>query len=195
VLTLYYSPGSSAMATHVALHEVGAPFELILVPLHERANRTPDYLAINPEGKVPTLVIDGGPPLTEVAATLWYLARRYPEAGLLPQQGDIEAEARVISWMSFIASTIHPARRAGEARWRETFALAEQRLGPADWTAGPYSIADIHLFRLYWRFDTSLHPAAGTFPNLEHHYRRMLARPAVQRTLEAEAKVGYNLPA
>ena len=70
-------------------------------------------------------MIDGRP-LTEVAATLWYLARRYPEAGLLPQQGDIEAEARVISWMSFIASTIHPARRIGEARWREVFALAER---------------------------------------------------------------------
>ena len=74
-------------------------------------------------------MIDGRP-LTEVAATLWYLARRYPEAGLLPQQGDIEAEARVVSWMSFIASTIHPARRIGEARWREVFVLAEQRLGP-----------------------------------------------------------------
>jgi glutathione S-transferase len=195
MLTLYYSPGSSAMATHIALNEVGAPFELKLIPLDRQANRAHDYLAINLEGKVPSLVIDGRPPLTEVAATLWYLARRYPGAGLLPQQGDIEGEARVISWMSFIASTIHPARRAGEARWRETFAFAEQRLGAAEWTVGRYSIADIHLFRLYWRFETSLHPAPGTFPNLSRHYRQMLARPAVQHTLEAEAKVGYNLPA
>jgi glutathione S-transferase len=195
MLTLYYSPGSSAMATHIALNEIGAPFELKLIPLHRQANRAAEYLAVNPEGKVPSLIIDDRPPLTEVAAMLWYLARRYPEAGLLPQHGDIEAEARVISWMSFIASTIHPARRAGEARWRETFALAEQRLGAAEWTAGRYSIADIHLFRLYWRFETSLHPATGTFPNLARHYRSMLQRPAVQRTLEQEAKVGYNLPA
>jgi glutathione S-transferase len=194
MLTLYYSPGSSAMATHIALNEVGAPFELKLIPLDRQANRLPDYLAINAEGKVPSLIIDDRPALTEVAATLWYLARRYPEANLLPQHGDIEAEARVISWMSFIASTIHPARRAGEARWRETFALAEQRLGSTDWTAGAFSIADIHLFRLYWRLETSLNPAPGTFPNLARHYRQMLARPAVQRTLEAEAKVGYNLP-
>ena len=193
-LTLYYSPGSSAMATHIALNETGAPFELKLTALHQNANRTPEYLAINPEGKVPTLMIDGRP-LTEVAATLWYLARRYPEAGLLPQFGDIEAEARVISWMSFIAATIHPARRAGEARWREVFGLAERRLAPNAWTVEKYSIADIHLFRLYWRFVDALHPDPATYPNLSAHYHRMLARPAVQRTLEAEAAIGYNLPA
>src|SRR4051794_39164890 len=111
MLTLYFSPGSSSMATHITLHEVGVPFEAKLTALHEHKNRAPDYLAVNPEGKVPTLMIDGRP-LTEVAATLWYLARRYPEAGLLPQYGDIEGEARVISWMSFIAATIHPPRRA-----------------------------------------------------------------------------------
>ncbi|HTV87429.1 MAG TPA: glutathione S-transferase family protein [Stellaceae bacterium] len=193
MLTLYYSPGSSAMATHIALNEVGAPFELRLIPLHERANRAAAYLAINAEGKVPTLVTDGRK-LTEVAATLWYLARRYPAAALLPQQGDIEAEAQVISWMSFIAATIHPARRAGEVRWREVFRLADARLGAHDWAVAQYSIADIHLFRLYWRFETSLRPASAEYPNLDRHYRHMLARPAVQRTLESEAKVGYNLP-
>ena len=59
-LTLYYSPGSSSMATHIALHEVGAPFELKLTSLHEHKNREPGYLAVNPEGKVPTLVLEGG---------------------------------------------------------------------------------------------------------------------------------------
>src|SRR5216683_332681 len=186
MLTLYFSPGSSAMATHIALHEIGVPFEAKLTALHENAHRTPGYLAINPEGKVPTLMIDGRP-LTEVAATLWYLARRYPDSGLLPQQGDIEAEARVISWMSFIASTIHPARRIGDARWREVFAIAEERLGPSEWTVERYSIADIHLFRLYWRFVTTLNLPLETYPNLSAHYHRMMARPAVQRTLAAEA--------
>src|ERR1051325_5819172 len=126
MLTLYFSPGSSSMATHIALHEVGVPFEAKLTSLHRKEHLASDYLAVNPEGKVPTLVIDGRP-LTEVAATLWYLARRYPEAGLLPQYGDVEGEARVISWMSFIASTVHPARRAGNDRRHEVFALAEQR--------------------------------------------------------------------
>jgi glutathione S-transferase len=193
MLILYHSPGSSSMATHIALHEIGVPFEARLTSLHKNENREADYLALNPEGKVPTLLIDGRP-LTEVAAGLWYLARRYPEAGLLPQQGDIEAEARVISWMSFIASTIHPARRIGAERWREVFVLAEQRLGPHDWAVERYSIADIHLFRLYWRFVTTLQPPPGSHPKLSAHYDRMMARPAVQRTLEAEAAIGYNLP-
>jgi glutathione S-transferase len=194
MLTLYYSPGSSSMATHIALNEVGVPFELKLTALHRYEHRAADYLALNPEGKVPTLMVDGRP-LTEVAATLWYLARRYPAAGLLPQHGDIEAEARVISWMSFIAATIHPARRIGYERWREVFAIAEERLGPQDWTVERYSIADIHLFRLYWRFVNSKYPEAGTFPNLTAHYQRMMARPAVQRTCEIEAAIGYQLPA
>src|SRR3954469_10668182 len=193
MLTLYFSPGSSSMATHITLHETGVPFETKLTALHEHKNRAPDYLAVNPEGKVPTLVIDGRK-LTEVAATLWYLARRYPEAGLLPQHSDIEAEARVISWMSFIAGRIHPARRAGDERWREVFHLAEQRLGPRDWAVERYSIADIHLFRLYWRFVKTLEPPREGYPNLTAHYDRMIARPAVQRTIEAEAAIGYNLP-
>ena len=194
MLTLYYSPGSSSMATHIALNEVGAPFELKLTALHRNENRSPEYLAVNPEGKVPALIIDGRPPLTEVAATLWYLARRYPEAGLLPQFGDIEAEARVISWMSFIAATIHPARRTGDERWREVFHLAEQRLGSREWAVERYSIADIHLFRLYWRFVKTLEPPRDAYPNLTAHYDRMIARPAVQRTIEAEAAIGYDLP-
>lgn len=193
MLTLYYSPGSSSMATHIALHEVGVPFELKLTALHRQENRAPDYLRVNPEGKVPALIVDGRP-LTEVAATLWYLARRYPEAGLLPQFGDIEAEARVISWMSFIASTIHPARRIGDDRWREVFTLAEQRLGTQEWTVDRYSIADIHLFRLYWRFVKTLEPPKASYPNLSAHYDRMMARPAVQRAIAAESSVGYNLP-
>jgi glutathione S-transferase len=194
MLTLYYSPGSSSMATHIALHEVGAPFELTLTALHKQENRAPGYLAVNPEGKVPALIIDDRPPLTEVAATLWYLARQYPEANLLPQLGDFDAEARVISWMSFIAATIHPARRAGDERWREVFHLAEHRLGPHEWAVGRYSIADIHLFRLYWRFVETLKTDLSTYPNLSAHYGRMLQRPAVQRTLKAESAIGYNLP-
>ncbi|HJU19732.1 MAG TPA: glutathione S-transferase family protein [Stellaceae bacterium] len=192
MLTLYLSPGASSMATHIALHEIGAPFESKLVSLARREQRAPDYLAINPEGKVPTLLIDGRV-LTEVAGTLWYLARRHPEARLLPA-GDIEAEAQIVSWMSFIASTIHPARRVGVERWREVFGLAEQRLGGREWTVERYSIADIHLFRLFWRFVDAQHPAPDAYPGLYAHYRRMMTRPAVQRTIAIEQKIGYELP-
>jgi glutathione S-transferase len=193
MLTLYFSPGSSAMATHIALHEVGVPFERKLVSLSDKAQFTPEYRAINPEAKVPALVIDGHV-LTEVAGTLYYLAKRYPEARLWPE-GGLEDEAQAISWMSFIASTIHPSRRAGDQRWKEAFLLAEERLGGREWTVGGrYSIADIHLFRLYWRFVDALGPMPKQYPGLTAHYDRMMQRPAVRKTIEVESAVGYNLP-
>ena len=192
MLTLYLSPGSSSMAPHIALHEIGVDFESRWISFAKRQQYSPEYLALNPEGKVPTLLVDERP-LTEVAAILYYLAKRFPEAGLFPAR-DLEAEAEVISWMSFVASTVHPARRIGVDRWKEVFGIAEQRLGQREWAVGGYSIADIHLFRLFWRFFNALHPAAADFPGLSAHYDRMMARPAVQRVLEIESAVGYQLP-
>ena len=192
MLTLYFAPGASSFAPHIALYEIGVPFEAKPMSFKQNDMRKPDYLAINPEGKVPTLIVDGRP-LTEVAAILFYLAKRFPEAGLLPA-GDIEAEAQVVSWMSFIASSLHPARQRGLDFAKQAYAIADRRLGNG-WAIGRYSIADIHLFRLYWRLANSLHPEPGTFPNLDAHYARMMARPAVQRTIEAESAVGYELPA
>ena len=192
MLTLYFAPGSSSMAAHIALHEVGAPFESRPISLAKKENRAPAYLAINPEGHVPTLLIDGRP-LSEVAGILFYLARRFPDARLLPD--DIEAQAQAVSWMSFIASTVHPARRQGPEHARAVYAIAEQRLGNREWAVGRYSIADIHLFRLFWRFSNSLKLAQSEFPNLYAHYDRMMTRPAVRRTLEVEASIGYELPA
>jgi glutathione S-transferase len=184
------------MAVHIALHEIGVDFESRPVSFARREQHMPDYLAINPEGKVPTLLIDGltdSRPLTEVAAILYYLAKRFPEAGLWPA-GGLDAEGQAISWMSFIAATIHPARRIGVERWREVFGIAERRLGGNEWAVERYSIADIHLFRLYWRFVGSVKPAAGDFPGLSAHYERMMARPAVRRTIEIENAIGYALP-
>src|ERR1700704_6765536 len=180
MLTLYFSPGASSMAPHIALHEVGTPFEGKPVSLAKKETHTPEFLAITPEGKVPTMLIDGRV-LTEGAGILFYLAKRFPAAGLLPD-GDVEAEGRVVSWMSFIASSIHPARRQGLEHARAIYALADKRLGENEWAVGDrYSIADIHLFRLYWRFFNSLKPPAEEFPNLMRLHDRMLERPAVQR--------------
>jgi len=193
MLTLYFSPGSSSMAVHIALHETGAPFETRALSFATKDMRTPAFLAINPNGKVPTLLIDGRP-LTEVAGALFYLARTYPQANLLPVN-DPEAEAQVVSWMSFIASGIHPARQAGLERAREVWQVADQRLGKNEWAVGGrYSIADIHLFRLYWRFRGSNDTKPTDFPHVEAHYERMMARPAVKKTIEVEEKVGYSLP-
>ena len=193
MIALYFSPGSSSMAPHIALHEVGARFDGRPISFRNKENRTPAYLAINPEGKVPTLLIDGRP-LTEVAAILFYLAKRFPTAGLLPE-GGFEMDAQAISWMSFLAATVHPARRQGIDHAKAVFGIAEQRLGNREWALGRYSIADIFLFRLFWRFRSSFNPAPDEFPNLSAHYGRVIARPAVQRTCEIEAAIGYELPA
>lgn len=79
------------MAVHIALHEVGAPFESRTISFAHRDQDPREFAGLNPEGKVPTLVIDGQP-LTEVAAILYWLVRTYPEAGLFPC-GDVAAEA------------------------------------------------------------------------------------------------------
>ena len=192
MLTLFFAPGASSMAPHIALHEIGCPFEARAVSFHRNETRSDGFLAINPEGKVPTLLIDERP-LTEVAGILYYLARAFPQARLMPE-GDSEAEAHIVSWMSFVASTIHPARRQGLEHAMRVYAIADARLGDAEWACGAYSIADIHLFRLYWRFAASLNPPPGAFPHLEAHHARMMARPAVVKTIKAESAIGYELP-
>lgn len=191
--TFYQSPGSSSMAVHIALHEVGASFQTKRIIFAERDKDPPELLSFNLEGKVPTLVIDGRP-LTEVAACLYYLAHTHPAAKLFPF-GDIEAGAQVISWMSFVASTVHPARRQGDEHARRIYGIADQRLGDRTWAmGGAYSIADIHLFRLFWRFGRGLAEGTPGFPNLSRHYAQMMQRQAVQKTLEIEAAEGYALP-
>ena len=188
MLTFYHAPGSSSMAVLIALYEAGAEFEIRKIALDAREKDPPEFAALNPEGKVPTLVIDGTP-LTEVAGVLYYLARAYPGAALWPS-GDPLTEARVISWMSFIASSVHPARRQGEEHARQIWTLADQRFGKGPWAVGPFSIADIHLFRLFWRFGRNL----GTYANLTAHYDRMIQRESVRKTLETDASLGYALP-
>jgi glutathione S-transferase len=179
------------MAVHIALHEVGVPFEAR--PLSFKNDmRAPAFLDLNPEGKVPVLLVDGRP-LTEVAAILFYLAKRFPEAELLPRD-DLEGDAQAVSWMSFIASTLHPARQRGLDYAKAVYGIADRRLGDG-WALGRYSIADIHLFRVYWRLANTLGPAPDMFPNLTAHYQRMMVRPAVQRTIEIETAIGYELPA
>ena len=78
MLTLYLSPGSSSMAPHIALHEIGVDFESRWISFAKREQYAPEYLKLNPAGKVPTLIVDGHP-LTEVAAILYYLAKRFPK--------------------------------------------------------------------------------------------------------------------
>lgn len=181
------------MAPHIALHETGLLFEGRPTSFAKKEQRTASFLAMNPAGKVPLLLIDGQP-LTEVGAILYFIAKSAPWAGLWPQ--DVDSQAQVVSWMSFIASALHPGRQEGADRAYHVYGIADRRLGNREWAAADrYTIADIHLFRLYWRMRDSLKPSPEAFPSLEDHYRRMMHRPAVKRTIEIEQAVGYELPA
>jgi glutathione S-transferase len=193
MLTLYLSPGASSMAPHIALEEIGVPFEIKSVSFHKKEHQSPEFRAINPEGKVPTLILDDGHVLTETAGILFYLAKRFPDALLLPQ-GDLETEAQIVSWMSYTASTLYPARGKGLEQAKAIYAIADQRLDAPDWAVGRYSIADIHLFRVFWRFANALKPSREDLPHLWAHHDRMMERPAVRRTIATEAAIGYELP-
>ena len=140
------------------VHEVGVPFESRPLSFPRRRHATPRS-GDQPGRQGADLLIDGRP-LTEVAGILFYLAPR--SRGRPAADGDVEAEAQVVSWMSFIAATVHPARRQGAEHARRIYAIAEQRLGGASGRWRRYSIADIHLFRLYWRFRGWLDPAPGS---------------------------------
>lgn len=186
MLIFYFAPKSSSMAAHIALREVGVAFEARPLSLQRDDNHLPAYAAVNPEQKVPALLIEGRL-LTEVAGILFYLARRFPAAGLLPTD-DPEAEAQIISWMSFLASSAHPAWRGDPDDARSVYGIAEARIGPQGWAVGDHpTIADIHLFRLFWRFHAMADLQRSDFPRLFAHLDRMLARPAVQKVIAIEA--------
>jgi glutathione S-transferase len=191
MLTLHLSPATSSMAVHIALHEIGQPFDTKVWTMSS-GTRSPEYLAINPAGKVPALMVDGTL-ITEVAGGLFYLAKRYPEARLLPA-ADPLTEARAVAWMSFLASTVHPARAKGKEALTDAWTLAEKKLGQdakgGDWVLGGYSIVDIHLFRLYWRMLGTPGDRPTGLKLLDAHYQRMMKRPAVQKTIAAEKAMG-----
>ncbi len=107
-MKLYYSPGSCALGAHIALEEAGAKFEVQRVNLREGEQRKPEYLKINPKGKVPVLELDDGHLLTENPAIISYVADTHPQAGLLAAPGTWE-RARAQEWLAWCASAIHPA--------------------------------------------------------------------------------------
>ena len=159
------------MAAHIALHETGAPFEarpfVVRQQGHAHAGVPGDQSqrqGADPAGRRPRRS-----PRWRASCSIWRAP--IPRLNLLPV-GDPEAEAQVVSWMSFIASAIHPARQArGSSTHARSGWSPSKRLGKNEWAVGGrYSIADIHLFRLYWRFRGSLDLKPGEFPNIEAHY-------------------------
>ena len=204
-LTFYYAPNTCSLAPHVALEEAGVPYEAVLVDFSTTQQRSPDYLKINPKGRVPVLDDDGFI-LTENPAIMRAIARKRPAAKLWPE--DPFAEARCSEWIAWCASTVQPAfahiRRTeryatsaaavadvqakGRETCRELWTDIDRRLGGAQWAAGEaYSVADPYLL-VFWLWGRG--PVLGydmaAFPAWTAHARRVAARPAVRRILALE---------
>ena len=204
-LILYYAPTACSIAPHIALEEVGVPFEPRRIDLAKGEQSSPEFLALSPLGRVPAMIIDGEA-VTEVPALLTYVASLDTGVGLTPPPGTL-AYARCFEWLGFLSSTVHvtyaqfrrPARFVveGSPCWDEvseqgrqrTIALyreVERRLENG-WAAGDrYSIADINLFPFYtwaWRLELDLKSECPKWTAL---FERIKQRPAVQRALERE---------
>ena len=194
-----------ALVPYVALTEAGAAFEVASFNTRANEHLTPEFLALNPKHKVPVLLIDGVP-LTENVAILTWIARRFPEARLLP--ADADGEIQALSLMAWIASTIHPhlthfprpdnhcdtpgsavgVRRVGAHHLREDFAIAEGKLAGREWLLGAFTIVDVYF---YWAFRraVSFGLDLSAFPRCLDHMARVGERASVAKVLIFEREV------
>ena len=204
MLKLYYAPGTCALASHIALQETGAAYTAARLDFKTNQQNSPEYLAINPKGRVPSLVTDRGI-LTETPAMLAYIAQSFPQAKLAPLD-DAFAFAQAQAFNSYLCSTVHVnhAHKGRGARWatEETsfadmkrkvpqsvgasFALIERNTLKGPWVMGEqYTICDPYLFTLAgWLEGDSVD--LSTLPKVMHHRKRMSERPAVREVLAKE---------
>ncbi|WP_119679998.1 glutathione S-transferase family protein [Indioceanicola profundi] len=202
---LFYNPGMASLAPHIALEEIGADYELVRVDTAAGEHRTAAYLALNPTGRIPTL-LEGGQPVFETAAILLYLADRHPEAGLIPAVGTME-RGLACQWLVHLANTVHPAfvcfyyperhvadpanvadvKATAEQRLNLMFDLLDAELEKRNWLGGDaYGVADIFLFMMVRWGRNFQHRPPRLLPNLGAHAARMMSRPAVRRAFERE---------
>ena len=201
MLKLYLAPGTCALASHIALAEAGADYTIEKLDMKANQQNSPDYLKINPKGRVPTLVTDRGV-LTETPAMLAFIAQTFPKAKLAPLD-DAFAFAQVQAFNSYLCSTVHVAHahKLRGARWatEETtfadmkrmvpktvgacFALIERDMLKGPWVMGEqYTICDPYLYTIAtWLEGDGVDIAV--LPKVADHRKRMAERPAVQKVL------------
>jgi glutathione S-transferase len=197
-MKLYYMPGACSLSPHIALREAGLDFELVKVGRDKRTADGEDYLAINPYGYVPALVLDSGDVLLEGPAIVQWVADQAPERGLAPAAGSMD-RYRLQSALTLVNSEIHKpigslfnpalsedAKAATLQRVDGRLKTLSAQLGDRPWLVGDaYSVADAYLFVvLAWLriFKVDL----GQWPVLAAHSARVASRPAVQDALKAE---------
>ncbi|MCW5606003.1 MAG: glutathione S-transferase family protein [Burkholderiales bacterium] len=202
-MKIFYALGTCALASHITLEEAGAEYEAVRLNFDAGDQRKPEYLEINPKGRVPALITDRGI-LTETPAILAYIAQTFPQARLAPT--DPFEFARVQAFNSYLCSTVHVAhahKRRGP-RWAdnpascedmarkvpqtmtECFELIEREMIAGPWVmGGEYTICDPYLFTIeLWLEGDSVDIAR--FPRVHEHHRRMLERTAVKKVLAVQ---------
>ena len=204
-LTLTYAPIACSLVPYILLTEAGAQFDLLPVNLARGEHHAPDYLRLNPKGKVPALLIDGVPLTENVAIQLW-IARQFPQAQLLP--ADPMDEVRAISVMAWCAAGIHPkltqqqrperycdlpdtadnVRALGSHSLFELFEIADGMLAGREWFFDRFSCADAYF---YWCFrrGSLFKPDVSGFTRCMAHLQRMEQRASVQQLLAYEKQV------
>ena len=216
---LYYSPGACSLAAHIALEEIGVAYELQLrSAVAGKDTQSPEYLALNPKGRVPALATvagsSGGAPglLTELPAILVYLARAHPDAALLP--ADNAPQARCLEWMNWLSGTVHgmsygqiwrPQRynadvsvhagivQKGRDNLQEQHAYIESLLSDGRPWAVPagYSVVESYLL-VMWLWGHKIGMEMSSYCAWQQLMQKVAERAAVQRVLEQE---GLALPA
>jgi glutathione S-transferase len=201
-MKLYYSPGACSIGIHLLLEEIGEPYEAQRLSLQSGEQHKPDFAAVNPKAKVPTLLRDDGSVLTEYGAIATWLARAYPAATLLPL--DIEGEVRAREMLDYCVGTMqkdaygrlfrpsayasNPDDQAaikllGREIAEKGYALLEHSLVGKDYVCGQFSIADSAMFYIeLW----SGRAGIPLPPNCARHLSNMLARASTTRVMRDE---------
>jgi len=203
MLTLYYAPRTCALASHIALERAGADYRAERIDFASNQQRSPEYLKLNPKGRVPTLVTPRGI-LTETPAILLYVAQTHPQADLAPLDDPFRL-AEVNAFASYLCATVHVAHahKARASRWADDeaaqaamkakvtrnmtdcFELIEREVLRGPWVFGErYTFADPYLYTIgRWLEGDGVD--VSRLPKVAEHRRRMAADPAVQRALAA----------
>ena len=200
---LYYAPGACSLASHIALEEIGVPYETQKLNLAEGDQRKPEYLRLNPRGRVPTLVVDGEP-ITENVGILTYLGGGHPQAGIWPKK--TWDQSKLVSTLAWLSNTVHttyahlvrPERYAEDDAAREAIkakarASYEGYLREIDgllnghkWAiANQYTVADGYLL-VFYRWGNRQKMPVRELKNYSALVDRVLARKAVQKVMQDE---------
>ena len=210
-IVLYYSPGSCSLAAHIVLNEIGQPFELRKFATAEKANYSAEYLAVNPKGRIPSLLIDGFI-LTEAPAILAYLGRRFPGAGLYPA-GPSETEARCLELLAWSSNTVHVAyaqlfrperfvpseqnypvvKESGRANYERCLAEIEKKLQHQAYAVGAQLGVVDPFWLVFYRWGVrSSYDMRQKFPAYTAYAERLANRSSVQKALSAEGISLWN---